>query len=217
MVRDPDLIKQLLVKESDNFTSREKLFFLENDTLTRSIFNMEGAEWKRTRASLTPGFSPFKLKSMFGLVYESARHLEEFLNAQDGQGSSSSNSVNMKDLLSRYTMDVICSVNFGLNPNSIRDKESAFYRMGQKFRTGGIRGKLKYLFLSLPVLHLLKRYLDIRFFNCDMTDFFRGVLLESIRYRKSARARRNDFLQIYIRLLETSCEDAPSRENSGKN
>ena len=69
LIRDVELVKNILVKDFQNFTDR--IIFIDEklDLLcSRSLFVMKGQTWRHWRTNLTPVFSSGKMKMMFYLV-----------------------------------------------------------------------------------------------------------------------------------------------------
>lgn len=57
LVRDPELIRTILVKDFAYFTDRDVHCNEENDPLSGILFTYRGQKWKKFRTKLTPAFS----------------------------------------------------------------------------------------------------------------------------------------------------------------
>ena len=68
LIRDPDLIKQILTKDFNYFMDRG--FVDENvlGPLLKHLFNMRGESWKTMRNKLTPAFTSGRMKMMYYLM-----------------------------------------------------------------------------------------------------------------------------------------------------
>jgi hypothetical protein len=81
LIRDLELVKNILVKDFQNFTDRvissdEKL----DPLVSRTIFVSKGQLWRHLRTNLTPVFTSGKMKMMFYLVENYGKELADFLD-----------------------------------------------------------------------------------------------------------------------------------------
>ena len=74
VVADPEILKQVMVKEFSNF--QDRLFgFTFPPPMEYSVLLASGDTWRRIRGTLTPSFSSSKLKQMVKLIEEAADKL----------------------------------------------------------------------------------------------------------------------------------------------
>lgn len=74
VIADPDMLKQILVKDFWNFPNRPIRVKLAG-AIGKSVFLARDETWKRIRAILTPSFSAKKMKGMVALIEESCDRL----------------------------------------------------------------------------------------------------------------------------------------------
>ena len=79
VVGDPELLKQIMVKDFPNFHNRFLFQKLRNNTFEKSVFFARDDTWKRIRNTLTPTFSAGKMKLMVPLMEKSCDTLVEKL------------------------------------------------------------------------------------------------------------------------------------------
>ncbi|KRT85987.1 cytochrome P450, partial [Oryctes borbonicus] len=128
LVRDPDLIKQLTVKDFDHFLNHRAFIPEGVDPLwSKNLFALKDTEWREMRSTLSPSFTSSKMKMIFTLISECA---DDFINHFLEKGGSQI--LEMKDTFTRYTNDVIASVAFGIKCDSIRERDNPFFTMGTK-------------------------------------------------------------------------------------
>lgn len=86
LVRDRELIKNILVKDFSYFNDRYGSPD-ENDRLGyANIFFLKNPAWKQLRTKLTPHFTTGKLKKMFELMKECSKNLDTYLESLKLEG-----------------------------------------------------------------------------------------------------------------------------------
>jgi len=153
MVRDPDLIKQITIKDFDHFINHRNEFDTSSDDdphdmsnlFSSSLFSMRDARWKDMRSTLSPAFTGSKMRQMFQLMNQVAKEAVDCLKQDDSRVQE--NELDMKDYCTRFTNDVIASTAFGLQVNSFKDRENTFYQMGKKLTTFTFLQNMKFILL----------------------------------------------------------------------
>lgn len=110
IVTDPNILKNILVKDFDYFCDRGIYVNEKDDPLSAHLFSLEGNNWRQLRAKLTPTFTSKKMKMMFEIVREIGECFEQVLQNL----ARSETEVDLKDLFSCFTIDVIGSCAFGV-------------------------------------------------------------------------------------------------------
>ena len=82
MIIDLEVVKDVLIRNFDNFHYRGIFYNEKNDPLTAHIFAIEDQAWKDMRTKLTPTFTSGKMKMMFTIVEEVSKHMIENLKKQ---------------------------------------------------------------------------------------------------------------------------------------
>lgn len=98
-----------------------------------------GPKWKLLRSKLTPAYSPGKLKYMFNTILDCGHQMTNILR----EISIEKGDVEIKEILARFTTDVIGSCAFGLECNCIRNPEAEFRRMGKRAFTQTVGDVIK--------------------------------------------------------------------------
>ncbi|KAG0714802.1 Cytochrome P450 3A41 [Chionoecetes opilio] len=202
---DPEVIKHIFIKDFDHFTDRRKFDLNtgnEREKLSMEMLTMKnGAEWKSLRAIMTPTFTSGKIKSMFPLVCDKADALVKFSMKEAAENSH----VDMKNNFGRFSMDTIASCAFGIECNSLIDKNAEFPRKVEAFFITSLTGYIKMmLFLLMPKL--------FKFFRVHLNPSEAEFLIDVVRKTMAARKagnKRGDFLDL---LLEA--RDDPNNPNS---
>ncbi|GBP84923.1 Probable cytochrome P450 6a23 [Eumeta japonica] len=128
VIRDPELIKSILLTDFMYFHKRAVLLQeTVTDPLARNLFSVDGDLWKLLRQRLTPAFSTGKLKAMFPLIVERAVKVQDLADEAAKIGAT----VDVKDLMARYTTDFIGACGFGIDMESLEDENSLFRKLGE--------------------------------------------------------------------------------------
>jgi cytochrome P450 family 6 len=87
LVRDPKLLKNILVKDANSFQDRTVTVNADLDPMFgRSLPMVKGQHWRQLRVNLTPVFTPGKTKNMFYLVDLCCKDLTDFLYREATEG-----------------------------------------------------------------------------------------------------------------------------------
>ncbi|CAK1545279.1 unnamed protein product [Leptosia nina] len=196
---DLDIVKTVLSKEFQFFSDR---ISVSTDTirepLLRNLANMSGAEWKAMRHIVTPTFSSAKMKAMFPLIAECANGFKGALKFE------APDEVNVPQLMSRFTTDVIGSCAFGVDPGSMRDPQSPFLIMSQKmFKTDRSTILKRYCRTFFPRLFKL---LNLKTYPADVEVFFTDIINQVLTTRRTTGVQRHDFLQLMLNVQKTEKE-----------
>ncbi|CAD7079477.1 unnamed protein product [Hermetia illucens] len=203
-----DLIQNILVKDFSNFHERGGYSNEVDDPLSAHMFSVDGEKWKSLRTKLSPTFTSGKMKFMFPTVVEVANRFNATLaDIVKPTGSE----LEVRDLLARFTTDVIGSCAFGIECNSLKDPNSAFRYYGRKiFEDSPIGPATALLVLQFPDL---ARKLHVSLLRKEVSDFFMNTVRETIDYREKNNVKRNDFMNFLVQLKNgKSVDDESSKE-----
>jgi len=207
LLMDPDLIKNFLVRDFEHFQDHGFRVDEDNDPLAASLLRLNGAKWKTLRSKLSSTFTIGKLKIMFQNLVECGQELEKYFE----EPANREDTIELKDIMSRFSTDVIASCAFGIQCNCLRNPEAEFRRWGRKLFDPSISQNLRdILYFMVPNLAIA---LKITVNPPDISKFFMKVIEESVRYRERNSVTRNDFMQLLVQLKNQGCLDTDNQDN----
>ncbi|XP_029344453.1 probable cytochrome P450 6a18 isoform X2 [Acyrthosiphon pisum] len=204
MIRDPEIINNILIKDFSYFTDRGIYVDFKTEPLSEVLFLMNNPRWKKFRSKLSPAFSSGKLKQMFNQI-EKCGH--DMINNIFAELKKNPNDIDMRDVVSKYSMDVIGSCAFGLTLNVASDDTSLFRKYGKTAFGPSILYFIREIcvMISPAILKILR----LTFFPSKTTAFFGSVFKETKTYREQNNVLRNDIVHALIQAHQ-------SDENSSK-
>jgi cytochrome P450 family 6 len=195
ILADLDLIKTILIKDFNTFPNRGFFHNEKDDPISAHIFNLENDPWKQLRQKLSPTFTSGKLKMMFGTISDVADKLLSVIDKQ----IEATGQLEVKDTLARFTTDVIGTTAFGIDCNSLEDKNSKFYEMGTKIFTP--TGTSFFKRIMRATFKDLSLKLHMKALPEDISDFYMGITKQTVEYReKNPQVNRQDFMNLLVQL-----------------
>lgn len=191
LIVDRALIKQVLTKDFPSFSGHGS-YHQKKDVLTMNLFSIDGDYWKYMRTKLTPTFTSGKMKMMFETITEKIPNLENivFKYAETNEAFA------IKDVVARFTTDIIGTCGFGIECDSMGDANNDFRKYG-KVALKNIN--LKGFLTSLLPWDLLAN-LGFRFYGREVSNFFSEIVTNTIKYREESKIFRKDFMHLMVEM-----------------
>ncbi|KAL1488615.1 hypothetical protein ABEB36_014418 [Hypothenemus hampei] len=188
VVRDPDLIRRITVKDFGYFVDRVSITNSKADPIfARNLISLKGDEWRQMRSTLTSSFTSSKMKLLFNLISDAA------LNFTKHFSNTASVDVEVKDAFTRFTIDVIATTSFGVEVNSLEHPENEFFKMGKEITDFTLTNVFKMLlFQFCPKVYELFHF---TIFRKEVNEFFTSLVNETIKMRKEKDIYRPDMIQ----------------------
>ncbi|KAJ4434867.1 hypothetical protein ANN_23438 [Periplaneta americana] len=202
LFRDPEIIKNVLVKDFSNFHDRGFYINEEREPLTGHLFLLPGTKWRNLRVKLTPTFTSGKMKMMFQTLVDCGQELGECLT----ETANNEEVIEIKDVVARFSTDIISSCAFGIQCNCLKNPDAEFRQWGRKIFEPTINNSL-FSLLSFTVPALVD-FLKIRPLDKKVTKYFRNMVEETVNYRERNSFKRNDFIQLLIQIKNKGTVDA---------
>ncbi|XP_023709398.1 probable cytochrome P450 6a14 isoform X4 [Cryptotermes secundus] len=199
---DPDLIKDVLVKDFSTFHDRGVYMNEETDPLSGHLFSLPGKRWRYLRIKLTPTFTSGKMKMMFQRLVECGDELKLCLENIAGRGGV----IEIKDILARFSTDVISSCAFGIECNCLKNEDAEFRQWGRKVFDPSVKRIITAILSGIAPVVLDK--LKLSTLDSDVSKYFLKMVQETVEYREKNNVKRNDFMQLLIQLKEKGSLDS---------
>ncbi|XP_043471294.1 probable cytochrome P450 6a14 [Leptopilina heterotoma] len=190
LLRDPNLIKDVLIKDFNKFADRGLTFHEKVDILSPNLFMIESKRWRPLRKCLSPVFTSGKLKKMFHLMAETCEHLEDYLNNVVVENEP----IECRTLTAKFTTDVIGSCVFGIDINALSDEKNDFLRMGRVVFEVDFWRNVK--FRMREVTPFLYNLLGPLVTEREMNQFFINLIRDAMQYREENNIVRHDFVDL---------------------
>lgn len=198
LIKDLELIKKVLIKDFNNFSNRFARMNPHNDPLgSNNLFLLRNPMWRELRQKLTPVFTSGKMKQMFYLVEQIGNKLNEHLlslplTKQNGKAASKE----LKELCALYTTDVIASVAYGLQANSMENPNGEFRKNGRKLFTFTVGRAVD--FMSFFFLPQLIPIVNATLFDKESSKFLYSTIAYAMNEREKSGVTRNDLIDILL-------------------
>lgn len=194
VIRDPELIKRILVADFMHFYPRglnsHKTVI---EPMLRNLFFADGDTWRLLRQRMTPAFTSGKLKAMFPLIVERAERLQIQANTAAETGKT----IDIRDLMARYTTDFIGACGFGIDTDSLSDQNSKFRKLGVDiFHVSPRDALVGFLKEAFPELSKHLKLLG------QVEEDLISLVKEIIKQRNYKPSGRNDFIDLLLELKE---------------
>ncbi|XP_011707163.1 PREDICTED: cytochrome P450 9e2-like [Wasmannia auropunctata] len=195
LVRDPELIKDIVVKNFEHFSDHRD-FIDENvePLFSKSLFLLRGDRWKEMRTTLTPSFTASKMKFMFDLLSKCSRDFVNYLEDHP----ELCHEIETKEAFSRYTTDVIATAAFGISVNSMKDRDNEFYIRGVEATKILTRPLVIVKLIILLTCPRLAKLIGLTFFPSTTYEFFRKIVRETIKAREEQGIVRPDMIHLLM-------------------
>ncbi|CAN7938238.1 unnamed protein product, partial [Ixodes hexagonus] len=191
-VADPELIKQVLVKDFLKLPNRRSAEFY-NPLLDNMMSVVSLKRWKVIRSVSTPAFSSAKLQKMCALIEScvgvTTSHLIE--------AAEKNEDVELNKFYGNYTLDVIARCAFGTTVDSHSDQTNEFVAQTKK-----IFGGKSLTMILLFVFPALAKLLKLKIFDEKAVAYYKALSSKTMETRRGTQTRKDDFLQLMVDAQE---------------
>ncbi|KAI4502716.1 hypothetical protein M0802_001760 [Mischocyttarus mexicanus] len=211
LLRDPNIIKQILIRDFENFSDRHFAGSNQKDSIgMKNLFGLKNPAWKYLRSKITPTLTRGKLKQMFPLMMEIGNPMMDYLKKQPLTDNNNVRIVDAQELSYTYTTDLIASVALGTKMDSFNYPNAEFSAAVSEFFHGFKR------MVALVTVFFMPELVEIIgssiLFN---SKFVRKVFWNAMENREKTGERRGDFIDSLIQLKNG--EQNPKYKFEGEN
>ncbi|XP_044761156.1 probable cytochrome P450 6a14 [Coccinella septempunctata] len=189
---DLNIIKCIMQSDFQHFVDRGVYMNEKSDPLSAHLFSLTGSKWKALRHKLTPTFTSGKMKMMFETLVDCTEGLHKVMDETEGK------ELDIKEVLGRFTTDIIGSCAFGIECKSLEDPNSVFRQKGKEFFEGNFIRTFK-SFLTFAVPEVASVF-NLTIIPKDVSSFFMNVVRDTVDYREKNNVTRKDFMHLLIQL-----------------
>lgn len=132
LLRDPEIIKQILIRDFEDFSDRHFAGSQEKDSIgMKNLFGLKNPAWKYLRTKITPALTRGKLKQMLPLMIETTEPMMDYLGKQktDINGVMT---IDAQEINYKFTTDLIASIALGTKMNSYNYPNSEFNKASKR-------------------------------------------------------------------------------------
>lgn len=172
------------------------------------MFAIEAERWRLLRTKFSPTFSSGKLKNMFHLLVQCSSNFGQYLDCQVQQDSI----IDCRMISSKFTADAIGICLFGIDFNTLDDKECDFLRLSKKLLEPSTK-----LFLMDLLKNMLPQVYDlIGYYLADheAQEFLIKTVIDTVEYRSKNDVIKHDFMDI-LQDLRKHPEKLPGLGTTG--
>ncbi|XP_037945529.1 probable cytochrome P450 6w1 [Teleopsis dalmanni] len=208
LIRDIDLIKRILIKDFNSFSNRVIKADEERDPLGKNnLFFVRNPGWRDLRPKISPVFTSGKVKQMYPLMLEIGDELQQKLDTLPNEAI-----IDVKEICVRFTTDLIGTIAFGINANSLKYDSEFYIHSREIFEVSPRRAFEIASLLLAPSLTILLR---IKAFSKNTTKFLRSSIKHVIAEREKSGAIRNDLIDTLI-AMKQEANSQPHIDNPAK-
>ncbi|EDS45901.1 cytochrome P450 6B3 [Culex quinquefasciatus] len=191
MIRAPDLVKAVLVRDYASFSANDFPVDAEADPLLiYNPFVVDGDRWRKSRQLLSPLYTASRMRQLFPAMERICDQLVEYVGGHVGRD------LEAKAVSATFTTQNVARCAFSVDADCFRNPDSEWRVMGRKVFQPSLLAGIKYmLVLFLPFLtNVLSVSITPKEVNEWMINLVSGLLKE----RKNSKKETEDQLQTLL-------------------
>ncbi|RZC40627.1 p450 domain containing protein [Asbolus verrucosus] len=201
LVRSPELLKKILVKDFDKFINRNVAANESVDPISfHSLFSAKDTTWRNIRAKMSPVFTSGKIKLMLPLMKECGRDLTEYLTKNNGE------TLDTRNVTKKYSVDIISSCAFGINSNCLKNENSEIMKVATKLLNFNTFVRS----ISVLSFFFIPKFVDIfrlTFGDLTSANYLMNIFKDTLKEREERKIVRHDLIDLLNNLKNNETVD----------
>nr|NP_001296015.1 uncharacterized protein LOC105397321 [Plutella xylostella]AIJ00774.1 P450 CYP6 family protein 14 [Plutella xylostella] len=194
LLRDPKIIKQILVKDFETFSDRNFAGTEQKDSIgMRNLFGLRNPAWRYLRTKITPTLTRGKLRQMFPLMLETGEPMIEYIKQQKDKNGVKI--IDAQEMNYKFCTDLIASVALGTKTDSFQNPNGEFTTAVYGFFHSFKR------MVALAAVFFMPKLVDLIgspiLFN---SSFVNKVFWTAVEKREKSGDQRGDYIDSIIQL-----------------
>lgn len=191
LIRDLDIIKQIMIKDFDLFQDRGLEF--SKSGLGQNLFHADGDTWSALRTRFTPVYTSGNLKNMFPLISSRAN---VFINHLVNKCKDPTE-LEMHGLVQKYTVSTIFACAFGVDIDYFHsDLDDGLKAVDKMVLTPTYANEFDMMYPGIL------RKLNVSIFPAKAIEFFENLVSNIITQRNGKPSGRGDFMDLVLQLRQ---------------
>lgn len=193
MISDPDMIKEIAVKQFSNFQDRTQSVAIPK-FWRQALDNATGGHWRLLRTTISPTFSSGKMRKMEPIL---DKCLDSFIEVLDERVKVNP-VLDLQPVFGALTLDVVCSSAFGVEVNSQQNPDDPFVQNAKEtFNFNLVSNPFFFLNFLFPESKSLIQHINVP--DSKAVKYIKDVTQRVVDERKrSGSSKFNDLLQLLI-------------------
>lgn len=203
ILRDRNLIKDVLVKDFSVFSDRGIKVYNKIEPLAQHFFNLPEETWRPIREKVSAAFTTTKIKHKFEQIYQYAENFTEFIESE----SKNSECLETAGTIGTLINQVIGNFGFNLKIDPFSKEADNLKKItSRRSECSKFNFTRRFLRNYFPLLY---KYSKFFIKNPEMNNFFINFVKDIIDYRSKRSIILNDYIG---RLMQTKINDLGAKE-----
>ncbi|XP_065092307.1 probable cytochrome P450 6d4 [Ochlerotatus camptorhynchus] len=211
LIRDAHLAQQIMTTDFNHFHDRGVYCNEQGDPFSANLFALPGKRWRNLRNKLSPLFTGGQLRGMMPTILDVGSKLQKHLEP----AAEKKEVLEIRDIVSRFVLEIIATVFFGFEANCIEDRNDAFSRVLRQAQRERISANFRAS--AVFVCPELLKFTGISSLEPEVIEFVTGIVTKQIEHREKSGVSRKDFIQQLINLRRDESQDKMSIEQCAAN